>query len=157
MIVATLAIFMAQRLHANGAGQRGAGGAVPTAARSPAPSPSRPLGCSASFAVASAWPTGFQANVTVRSNGSAAISGWTVTWTFPSDQTVMQLWNGRYAQTKTAVRVESEGWNGSPPAADSTTFGFVGSGPAPTAVQSLTCTVSVVSRSPSPSMSPSRT
>jgi hypothetical protein len=152
MIIATLAIFLAQRLHANGAGQREARTA-PTAARSPSPS-ERP-GCSASFTVAGAWPTGFQANVTVRGSGSAALSGWAVTWTFPSDQTIMQLWNGHYTQTKTAVRVESEGWNGSPAPKESATFGFVGSGAAPTAIHDLTCTVSVVSRSPSRSSSQS--
>jgi mannan endo-1,4-beta-mannosidase len=63
----------------------------------------------------------------------------------------MQLWNGHYTQTKTAVRVESEGWNGSPAAKDSATFGFVGSGAAPTAVHNLTCAVSAAPRSPSPS------
>jgi chitin-binding protein len=68
----------------------------------------------------------------------------------------MQLWNGRYTQTKTAVRVESEGWNGSPAARETATFGFVGSGAAPTAVQNLTCTVSIVTQSPSRSPSPSR-
>jgi chitin-binding protein len=72
---------------------------------------------------------------------------------FPSDQTVMQLWNGHFTQTKSAVRVESEGWNGSPAATQSSTFGFVGSGPAPTAVHDLACTVSVGTRPPSPSPS----
>jgi cellulase/cellobiase CelA1 len=151
MVIATLAIFLAQRLHASGGEQRRPSRAAPTAAGSPSPS-DRP-GCSASFTVAGAWPTGFQANVTVRSSGSATINGWTVTWTFPSDQTIMQLWNGHYTQTKSMVMVQSEGWNGSPAAQQSTTFGFVGSGSAPPAVQNLTCTVAVVTRPPSPSRS----
>jgi cellulase/cellobiase CelA1 len=150
MIVATLSIFAAQRLHGNEGGQRKGGGTAPTAARSPAPSPSERPGCSASFTVASSWPTGFQANVTVRTRGSAPINAWAVTWTFPSDQTVMQLWNGHFTQTKGAVRVESEGWNGASPAQNATTFGFVGNGAAPPAVQNLTCTVSMATRSPSP-------
>jgi hypothetical protein len=150
MIVATLSIFMAQRLHGNEAGQRKAGGAASTPARPPSPSPSERPGCSAAFTVAGSWPTGFQANITVRTRGAAAINAWTVTWTFPSDQTVMQLWNGHFTQTKGVVKVESEGWNGSPQAQNATTFGFVGSGAAPPAVQNLACTISTVTRQPSP-------
>nr|WP_240940626.1 cellulose binding domain-containing protein [Planosporangium flavigriseum] len=151
MIVATLSIFLAQRLHANGNGSQGGGRAAPTAGRAPSPTPSERPGCSASFTVAGAWPTGFQANVTVRSNGTTPIGGWTVTWTFPSDQTVMQLWNGHFTQTKSAVRVDSEGWNALATAKNTATFGFVGSGTAPPGVQNLTCTVSAASASSSPS------
>jgi cellulase/cellobiase CelA1 len=150
IVVATLAIFLAQWVHASGSERSRAGGA-PTPARSPATSPSDRPGCSASFTVAGAWPTGFQANVTVRGNGSSPVNGWTVTWTFPSDQTVMQMWNGRYTQTKSIVTVQSEGWNRSPAAGNSTTFGFVGTGNAPTAVHDLTCTVAGGTGVPSPS------
>jgi chitin-binding protein len=150
MIFAAFAIFLAQQLHANGSGRSGARGVGPTAARSPLASPSDRPGCTASFTVAGAWPTGFQANVTVRGSGTAAINGWTVTWTFPSDQMVVQLWNGRYTQTKSLVTVQSEGWNSSPAAKDTSSFGFVASGSAPTALHDMTCTVSTVTRSASP-------
>lgn len=151
IVIATLAIFLAQRLHASGSGRPDAGGAAPTAISPPTGSTSDRPGCSASFTVAGAWPTGFQANVTVRTNGSSPVNGWTVTWAFPADQTVMQMWNGHYTQTKAVVTVRSEGWNGSPAAKQSTTFGFVATGTAPTTVHNLSCTVAAVSPSPSPS------
>jgi hypothetical protein len=164
IVAATLAIFVAQQLHAGEGTPRNPGRAAPTVPASPTGSHSNHPGCTASYTVAGAWPAGFQANVTIRTNGSSSINGWVVKWTFPADQTVMQLWNGHYTQTKTAVTVRSEGWYPSPASNEmTTTFGFVGTGAAPPAVQDLTCTVSVGAQSsaspsavaPSPAASPS--
>ncbi|MGC9667832.1 cellulose binding domain-containing protein [Planosporangium sp. 12N6] len=150
MVIATLAIFTAQRLHANDApGDRH--GAAPTPHRSPATKTPERTGCTAAFTVTSTWPSGFQASVTIQTTGSTPINGWTVTWAFPSDQTVTQMWNGHYTQTKAVVTVRSEGWNGSPAAEDSIRFGFVGSGSAPDGVQNLTCTVAAAGSRPGPS------
>ena len=80
--------------------------------------------------VTNAWTGGFQAEVTVRNTGPAALSGWTVGWTFGGGQTIAQLWNGTHTQTGAAVTVRNASWNGSLAPGAETTFGFLGSGPA---------------------------
>ena len=74
------------------------------------------------------WPGGFQAEVTVRNTGTAALTGWTVGWTFAGGQTITQLWNGTHTQTGAAVTVrDAAGTARWRPDAE-TTFGFLGSG-----------------------------
>lgn len=63
--------------------------------------------------------------MTVR-NGSTAITGWTVTWTFANGQTVAQAWGGISTQTGTSVSVRNAAYNGTLAAGASTTFGFIG-------------------------------
>ena len=63
--------------------------------------------------------------MTVR-NGTAAITGWNVTWTFADGQTVAQAWNGISTQTGASVSVRNAAYNGALGAGASTTFGFTG-------------------------------
>ncbi len=93
--------------------------------------------CSATYSVVNSWQGGFQANVNVKA-GSTAISKWTVKWTFPSGQTVTQLWNGNLAQSGSNETVTNMSYNGSTPAGGTQSFGFIGSGSAPSSL-SLTC------------------
>jgi Cellulose binding domain len=138
LVTATGAIALAQPLHLRG------GEAARGASRAPAPPPSTSssagTGCSASLTVTSSWASGFRASVTVRNNGATAINDWTVSWSFPGDQTVTQLWNGHYTQVKSTVTVKSLDWNASPDPNGSTTFGFLGTGAAPETVDELKCT-----------------
>ena len=89
--------------------------------------------------MASQWPGGFQAEVTVRNTGTAAIAGWRVTWTFPGEQRVVQLWNGSVTVNGSSVTVTSASWNGSLAAGATTSFGFIASGSA-SALPGLACT-----------------
>ena len=57
------------------------------------------------------WGTGFTANVVITNNSSTAINGWTLTWAFPGNQTITNLWNATYSQTGTAVSVTNLGYN----------------------------------------------
>ena len=85
------------------------------------------------------WQGGFQVTVTVQ-NGSAARSSWKVSWTFPSGQTITQLWNGTYTQSGSSVTVSNAGYNGTLGANASTTFGFTGTWTSSnTSPTSLTC------------------
>jgi endo-1,4-beta-xylanase len=93
---------------------------------SPPASPPPAGGCSASYANVNQWPGGFQATVTVQ-NGSSARTSWTVTWTFPSGQSISQLWNGTVTQSGSAVTVHNVSYNGTLGAGASTSFGFIGS------------------------------
>jgi hypothetical protein len=75
----------------------------------------------------------------VRDTGPTPINGWTVSWTFPSGQTISQLWNGTLTQSGSSETVKNASYNGQIPAGGSTSFGFIGSGGAPSSV-STTCT-----------------
>ena len=59
-------------------------------------------------------------------NGSAARNSWTVGWTFPSGQTITQLWNGSYTQSGSSVTVRNASFNGALRAGARTSFGFTG-------------------------------
>jgi cellulase/cellobiase CelA1 len=91
--------------------------------------------------VVNSWPGGFQGSVDVRNSGSSAISGWRVTWTYATGQTITQLWSGSYTQTGGNVSVTNAGYNGNLAAGASTSFGFNANGPS-TAPTNVTCTAS---------------
>jgi mannan endo-1,4-beta-mannosidase len=71
--------------------------------------------------------------------GSAAITGWTVSWTFTGGQTVTQSWNTVLTPSGSSVSARNVAWNGNLGAGGSTTFGFLGSHNGTNAAPSLTC------------------
>ncbi|WP_431681589.1 glycoside hydrolase family 6 protein [Kitasatospora sp. KL5] len=114
------------------------------------PPTSQPPTGTASCAVtyrANSWTGGFTADVSVKNTGTAAISGWTLKWTFPGDQKVTSAWNAKVTQTGAAVTATDLGYNGSLAAGASTAFGFQATygsaNPSPTAftLNGSTCTV----------------
>jgi predicted carbohydrate-binding protein with CBM5 and CBM33 domain len=96
-------------------------------------------GCLAMYSVTSSWSGGFQGQVMVHALDTA-IGSWTTSFTFPGAQAITQLWSGKATTSGSLVTVKNESYNGSIAAGDYTTFGFLGSGTAPPAVQNLTCT-----------------
>jgi hypothetical protein len=46
-------------------------------------------GCRVQYTMASVWPGGFVANVTIGNTGTTAINGWTLVFTLPAGQTVV--------------------------------------------------------------------
>ncbi len=72
------------------------------------------------------WPGGFTANVTVANTSSAALNGWTLTFSFPGDQKVTSAWNATVTQSGSAVTAKNMSYNGNIPAGGSTSFGFQG-------------------------------
>lgn len=83
--------------------------------------------CSVDYAAPNQWPGGFTANVTITNTGSSAISGWTLEWEFPDDQTISQAWNATVENAGPAASVSNASWNGTIPAGGSVSFGFNGS------------------------------
>jgi endoglucanase len=81
--------------------------------------------CTVAYSVVSSWPGGFQAGITITNNG-AAITSWTLAFTFPNDQAVSDGWSGTFTQSGQNVSVASESWNGSLATGASTTIGFTG-------------------------------
>ncbi|RSM48456.1 beta-mannosidase [Actinoplanes sp. ATCC 53533] len=118
------------------------GGTPPTTTppSSPSSSPSTPppagRQCTASYAVTGSWGGGFQGAVTVKA-GAAAITGWTVTWTWPSGQRFTNTWNAAVTGSGDAVTAKNLSYNGTLPAGGSTSWGFTasftGTNTAPTA------------------------
>jgi hypothetical protein len=86
------------------------------------------------------WPGGFQGEVRVVA-GPAAISGWTVSWTFADGQALTQAWGATAASAGSSVSAANAAWNGGLGAGAATTFGFLASWNGSTnAVPALTCT-----------------
>lgn len=116
---------------------------------SPSPSPSAPPttpgpggGCDAAYQITGEWPGGFQGGVTVTNTGTAAISGWTVRWTFTGGQQVTQFWGAQVVQAGADVTADNQPWNGALAPGASVSFGFLGSwnGTNPAAVASCAAT-----------------
>ena len=128
--------------------------AVATAGRAEAAA-----GCTAAYTITSQWPGGFGASVAITNLGDP-VTAWTLTFAFPSGQTVTQLWNGVVSQSGANVTVSNASWNGSLGTNATTSFGFngAGAGGAPTtfALNGTTCTGSVPTSQPtsSPTSSP---
>jgi len=120
--------------------------ASPTSA-SPSPSPSptatataAPGSCQATWSVVNSWSGGFQLGFTVTNPGSAATSGWNVSFSWPGTQAITQIWSATATQSGAAVSVTNASYDGSLAAGGSTTFGLLGSGTAPAALGSVQCT-----------------
>jgi O-glycosyl hydrolase len=103
-------------------------------------------GCQVTYATQSQWTGGFVASVTIANNGSSAINGWTLAFTFPGDQKITNAWNGVSSQSGENVTITNESYNATIPAGGSTSLGFQGTWSAsdamPTAftVNGTTCT-----------------
>ncbi|GIF78074.1 cellulase family glycosylhydrolase [Asanoa siamensis] len=103
------------------------------------PPPAR--GCTAAYRVIGQWPGGFQAEVSVTA-GSAAISSWTVGWTWADGQRISQSWNTTLTSSGSAVTARNVTYNGTLGAGASATFGFLGSWTGSNSTPSLSCTAS---------------
>jgi len=79
------------------------------------------------YAVASQWPGGFGANITITNTGTTTINGWTLGFTFSGGQQVTQGWNGVFAQSGANVTVTNASYNGTLAPGASVTPGFNGS------------------------------
>ncbi|WP_344078676.1 glycoside hydrolase family 9 protein [Luedemannella helvata] len=73
------------------------------------------------------WGSGFTAAVTVANTGTAAISNWTLKFSFSGNQQVTQGWSATWSQSGTAVTATNLSWNGSLAPGASTSIGFNGS------------------------------
>lgn len=99
-----------------------------TATPSPTPSPSPTLtpgtGCTVSYTIQNDWGNGATINITITNNGTTAINGWELKFSFPGNQQITNLWCAKYTQSGAAVTVTNEAWNSLIPAAGTVTFGF---------------------------------
>ncbi|WP_430791622.1 cellulase family glycosylhydrolase [Actinoplanes sp. G11-F43] len=125
------------------------GGVQPSspAPSSPSPSPSVSTppptgGCTATYAATNSWQGGFQGDVTVKA-GNAAITAWTVTWTWPNGQRFTNNWNAVVTTSGETVTAKNAAYNGRLAAGASTSWGFTASWTGTnTAPATVTCTAS---------------
>jgi mannan endo-1,4-beta-mannosidase len=82
--------------------------------------------CSVGYRVVGEWQGGFQGEITIRNTGTAAVSGWTLGFSFANGQTVSNMWGGTPTQTGGAVSVTPASYTSTIPAAGSVTVGFIG-------------------------------
>lgn len=83
--------------------------------------------CKVTYALQSSWTGGFVANVTLANTGTAPFGGWTVTWTYPGDQKITNLWSAFFTQTgETVAAHDPFDTNATVPAGTSVSFGMQG-------------------------------
>jgi hypothetical protein len=83
--------------------------------------------CAVHYSVVSSWSGGFQGSVTITNNGTSAINGWTLSWSWPdSGEALTQMWNASYTQSGTSVTATNASYDASIAASGGTgSFGFL--------------------------------
>ncbi|MDO3684844.1 cellulase family glycosylhydrolase [Micromonospora sp. C28ISP2-4] len=118
---------------------------TPTSSPSPTPPPTTTPppsgGCTATYTVGNSWQGGFQGEVKVTA-GAAAITGWTVRWTYANGQSVTQAWNASVSNSGSAYTARNVDYNGRLGAGASTSFGFIGTWQGTNPTPTVTCTAS---------------
>ena len=61
----------------------------------------------------------------MRNNGTVALNGWTVRWTWPNGQVITQLWGGAPSASGSSVTVRNVDYNGTLAPGATVTFGFI--------------------------------
>ncbi|MET8198201.1 lytic polysaccharide monooxygenase auxiliary activity family 9 protein [Micromonospora taraxaci] len=95
--------------------------------------------CTASYKVTTSWQGGFQGEVTITNNGSSALSGWTASWTWPSGQSISQIWGATQTSSGSSVTATNVNYNGTLAPSASTTFGFLASSTGTNSAPTVSC------------------
>ncbi|WP_228986509.1 family 43 glycosylhydrolase [Micromonospora sp. DH13] len=119
---------------------------APTTPAPTTPPPTTPpagQSCGVTYTQVGSWSGGYEGRLTITNTGGAAISGWRVTFSLPSGQSLSQGWNATFGQQGSQVTVTNAAYNGQLTTGGSTTAGFIASSTGtPQAPTSLTCTSS---------------
>ncbi|WP_026923997.1 glucuronyl esterase domain-containing protein [Glycomyces arizonensis] len=92
------------------------------------PPPTGDADCTAVIDVVNDWGSGWQGNVLI-TGGSGGVSGWTLTWTWPSGQSINSSWNADVSSSGSSVTAGDVGWNADIAAGQTiNAWGFVASG-----------------------------
>ena len=95
---------------------------------SPPPSSPPPpgLACHVTYTTTSQWNGGFVGSVTIGNTGSAAVSGWTLKFTFPGDQKITSAWSATVSQSGENVTATNAGYDASINPGGTVSIGFQG-------------------------------
>jgi endoglucanase len=118
----------------------------PTGGGGTPPPPPPPAACAVTYRVDSSWPTGFNATVTLKDTGTAALANWVLTWTAPAGVQLGNGWNATVSQSGQTVTAVAPSWAPTLAAGASWAIGLTSGGPSaalPTGyrVGSTACTV----------------
>jgi hypothetical protein len=58
------------------------------------------------------WGSGFTAELTITNRGTEAINGWTLTYAYAGNQTLLNGWSGTWTQSGKSVTAKNASWNG---------------------------------------------
>ncbi|MDX8142545.1 cellulose binding domain-containing protein [Lentzea sp. BCCO 10_0061] len=83
--------------------------------------------CAIAYRVTGQWQGGFQASVTVRNTGTAAVNGWTLLWVFANGDGIRDMWNATGRQYGPIVSATNANYNQQIAAGASVQIGFNGS------------------------------
>jgi endonuclease YncB( thermonuclease family) len=83
--------------------------------------------CTVAYSIGGQWPGGFQAGLTIKNTGAAAINGWTVRWSFSDGQAVKHIWNASVSQRGAAVSVTNAFYTATIAPGGAVSVGFLGS------------------------------
>jgi cellulase/cellobiase CelA1 len=101
---------------------------TPPVVAPPPPPPAPPVPpCTVTYRVGGQWPGGFQAGITIRNTGPAAINGWTLRWSFGDGQTVKHMWNATSSQRGATVIATDVFYTAAIPPGGQVEIGFLGS------------------------------
>jgi cellulose binding protein with CBM2 domain len=79
----------------------------------------------ASYQAVTSWGTGFTGQYTITNAGTAAVTGWTLTFQLPGGTSVSSLWDGAYTDDAGQVTVTSDSWDATIKPGGSVSVGFV--------------------------------
>jgi hypothetical protein len=68
---------------------------------------------------------------TIHNGGTATVTGWTITFTRPTNFQVTSVWNGVVTVNGNAVTIVNAAWSGNIPPNTNATMGFGGAAPSP--------------------------
>jgi endoglucanase len=108
------------------------GGTTPTTSPGGTVSPTTPGGtgaCTATVAIDNSWQGGYQATVSVKNTGTAAVNPWSAAWTVPSGVTLGSGWNATVTQSGTTITAAAPTWSSSLAAGATITVGYTANGP----------------------------
>lgn len=93
---------------------------TPTVTATPAPT------IAITYKVNAQWKGGFVVSLDIKNNGTTAVNGWTLKFTFPGDQEISQLWNGVWSQAGQQVTITNQSYNGTIASGQTINLGFDG-------------------------------
>ena len=85
--------------------------------------------CEVDYTISPQNSSQFGAAINIKNNGSTALSGWVLTWTFANGQTISGSWNGTVSQSGANVTVSEQSgqsWENIPAGGSYSGFGFNG-------------------------------
>ncbi|MFJ6212451.1 glycoside hydrolase family 44 protein [Streptomyces sp. NPDC092296] len=80
--------------------------------------------CKVTYTAQSEWTGGVVVGVDIRNTGSTALNGWQLSWTFPGDQRVSNVWNATLTQTGQRVTATAMDYNARISPGGTASFGF---------------------------------